>query len=31
MTVRVGTSGYNYAEWKGGFYPGLRQSHLLEW
>ena len=21
MTVRVGTSGYNYAEWKGSFYP----------
>ena len=21
MTIRVGTSGYNYAEWKGSFYP----------
>ncbi|MBI4635210.1 MAG: DUF72 domain-containing protein [Candidatus Rokubacteria bacterium] len=21
MTIRVGTSGYNYAEWKGTFYP----------
>ena len=21
MTIRVGTSGYNYQEWKGSFYP----------
>ena len=21
MNVRVGTSGYSYAEWKGHFYP----------
>lgn len=30
MTVRVGTSGYNYAEWKGTFYPAdLPASKML--
>jgi len=30
MTVRVGTSGYNYDEWKGSFYPAdLPASRML--
>ncbi len=30
MTVRVGTSGYNYPEWKGTFYPAdLPASKML--
>ena len=30
MSVRVGTSGYNYAEWKGSFYPAdLSASKML--
>jgi uncharacterized protein YecE (DUF72 family) len=30
-TVRVGTSGYNYAEWKGSFYPAdLPAARMLE-
>jgi uncharacterized protein YecE (DUF72 family) len=31
-TVRVGTSGYNYAEWKGSFYPpDLPAARMLEY
>jgi len=30
MTIRVGTSGYNYSEWKGTFYPAdLAASKML--
>ena len=30
--VRVGTSGYNYAEWKGSFYPAdLPAARMLEY
>jgi uncharacterized protein YecE (DUF72 family) len=30
MRVRVGTSGYNYPEWKGSFYPGdMRPAKML--
>src|SRR5207249_3945850 len=32
LTFRVGTSGYNYAEWKGTFYPAdLPASKMLPW
>src|SRR5207245_8943287 len=32
LTFRVGTSGYNYAEWKGTFYPAdLPASKRLAW
>src|SRR5438309_1420190 len=32
LTFRVGTSGYNYAEWKGTFYPAdLPASKMLAW
>jgi uncharacterized protein YecE (DUF72 family) len=32
MNVRVGTSGYNYSEWKGTFYPAkLPASQMLEY
>ena len=32
MNVRVGTSGYNYAEWKGTFYPAkLPAAQMLEY
>ncbi len=32
LTFRVGTSGYNYAEWKGTFYPSdLPASKMLAW
>ena len=24
MVLRIGTSGYSYKEWKGGFYPADR-------
>lgn len=31
MAVHVGTSGWQYATWRGGFYPGtLAQRHWLE-
>ena len=30
-TIRAGTSGYSYKEWKGGFYPeDLASSGFLE-
>jgi uncharacterized protein YecE (DUF72 family) len=30
MRVRVGTSGYNYPEWKGSFYPeGMKPARML--
>jgi len=30
--IRVGTSGYNYPEWKGRFYPaGLPAARMLAW
>lgn len=30
--IRVGTSGYNYAEWKGRFYPAdLPAARMLRW
>ena len=28
MNVRVGTSGYSYAEWKGNFYPEKMEDPL---
>ncbi len=32
LTIRVGTSGYNYPEWKGTFYPrDLPASKMLAW
>jgi uncharacterized protein YecE (DUF72 family) len=32
VNLRVGTSGYNYAEWKGTFYPAdLASSKMLTW
>lgn len=36
MNVRIGTSGYNYAEWKGSFYPpdlpaGRRLAYYAAW
>jgi uncharacterized protein YecE (DUF72 family) len=32
VILRVGTSGYNYAEWKGSFYPtDLAASKMLAW
>lgn len=32
MTVRVGTSGYNYPEWKGSFYPAdLPAARMLSY
>jgi uncharacterized protein YecE (DUF72 family) len=32
MTVRIGTSGYSYKEWKGSFYPeGLPASGMLSY
>jgi uncharacterized protein YecE (DUF72 family) len=32
MRVRVGTSGYNYAEWKGSFYPAdLPATRMLDY
>jgi uncharacterized protein YecE (DUF72 family) len=32
MTIWVGTSGYNYPEWKGSFYPtGLPASRMLSY
>jgi uncharacterized protein YecE (DUF72 family) len=32
VNLRVGTSGYNYAEWKGTFYPAdLASSKMLAW
>ncbi len=30
MTIRIGTSGYSYKEWKGGFYPeDLKPADML--
>ena len=30
MRTRVGTSGYNYPEWKGSFYPAdMKPSRML--
>lgn len=32
MTIRIGTSGWNYPEWRGGFYPvGLPHRRELEY
>ncbi len=32
MNVRVGTSGYNFPEWKGPFYPAKTpESKMLEY
>ena len=32
MTLRIGTSGYSYKEWKGTFYPeGLKASDMLSY
>src|SRR5215475_751678 len=32
MSVRVGTSGYSHAEWKGSFYPEkISQKKMLEY
>jgi len=32
MNVRVGTSGYNFPEWKGTFYPvKMAESQMLEY
>ena len=32
MNVRVGTSGYNFPEWKGTFYPAkMPESKMLEY
>ncbi|HYL54437.1 MAG TPA: DUF72 domain-containing protein, partial [Gemmatimonadales bacterium] len=31
MNVRVGTSGYNFPEWKGSFYPAkIPAAQMLE-
>ena len=30
--IRIGTSGYNYPEWKGRFYPSdLPAAKMLAW
>jgi uncharacterized protein YecE (DUF72 family) len=32
MVLRIGTSGYSYAEWKGTFYPeDLKPAHMLSY
>jgi len=32
VNIRVGTSGYNFPEWKGTFYPAkISESAMLEY